>query len=453
MHCLLPVLLVLALPATPVHADMLPEPVRWLRDYLQIDTTNPPGNEHLAAEFLKRILEGEGLEPRLLTSPDRRTSLYLRHRAERSAGRAVVLTHHLDVVAAGAPWRAPPFSGRPLDGRLWGRGALDVKSLGIAHLAALLALVREGVELDRDIIYLAVADEEAGGNHGTRWLLDEYPDLFQGVEAVLGEGGSNRVVNDRLVWWGVEVTQKRPLWLKVTAHGRGGHASGFHPASATHQLLAGLNRLLERPLRFRVTEAARLYLGTVARLEGRHSFGTVERLDKVVSPEGFTEPMGPGLEVYFVDTVQVTELANGLGTNVVAPEASAHLDIRLLPDTDKEAFLADVRERLGPGLEVEVLLTAPQAPPSPTDNRIFHALEATLGVRGPVVPSFMPGTTDSRFFRQRGIPAYGFSPFALDADEVRGIHALNESIPQSEFLRGVETMRRLLLAIARQAPH
>lgn len=447
----LPCTLVLCvLLAAPSLGNGLPESVRWLQDYLQIDTTNPPGNELAAAEFLAALLTAEGLEPQLLTSPEGRTSLYLRHRAPKSQGRAVVLTHHLDVVAAGTPWRVPPFSGRPLEGRLWGRGALDVKSLGIAQLAAMVSLIRDGAALDRDVIYLAVADEEAGGDQGTRWLLEEHPELFAGVEAVLGEGGSNRVVNDRLVWWGVEVTQKRPLWLKVTARGRGGHASGFHPASATHQLVAGLQRLLERPLRYRVTEAARIYLGAVARLEGGHSLEMFKHLEDIVRPEGFTEPMGAGLEIYFIDSLQVTELDNGKGSNVVAPEASAHLDIRLLPDSDQEAFLADVRERLGPRLEVEVLLTAPQAPASPTDHRIFRALEHTLGVRGPVVPNFMSGTTDSRFFRQRGIPAYGFSPFALDADESRGIHALDESIPRREFLRGVETMRRVLLAIARE---
>jgi acetylornithine deacetylase/succinyl-diaminopimelate desuccinylase-like protein len=457
MHRSGPLLVLLALfassPPAPVHAEgQQPlDPVRWLREYLQIDTTNPPGGEAEAAEYLAEILRAEGLEPRLLSTPGGRTSLYLRYPGARSDGRAVALLHHIDVVPTGPSWRVPPFSGRPLQGRLWGRGAIDVKSLGVAHLAALLTLHRAGEPLDRDIIFLAVADEERGGLLGTRWLLENHPELFEGLEGVLGEGGSNRVVNDRLVWWGVEVTQKRPLWLRVKAHGRGGHGSGFHPQSATHQLLRALGRLLERPLRFRVGDAARRYLEAVARLEGGRAEDLFRRFDGAIAVDGVLEgPSAAGLEAYFTDTLQITHLEGSPGTNVVAAEAVAEIDIRLLPDSDGEALLEEIRELLGPRLEVEVLLDAPPAPASPVDHPVFRALEGALSVRGPVIATFMTGTTDSRFFRQRGIPAYGFSPFALDADETRGIHAVDESIPRAELLRGVQTMVRVLEALTHE---
>ena len=437
----------LLLVAGPAAAQTLDrEPIRWLRDYLEIDTTNPPGNEAEAVEFLAALLGAEGLEPRRLTSPGGRTSLYARWSPPSSDGRALVLLHHIDVVAAGEPWRQPPFSGRPIDGKIWGRGALDVKGLGIAQLAALVELVRAGADPGRDIVYLAVADEEAGGLEGTAWLLEAHPELFEGVDGVLNEGGSNRVVNDRLVWWGIEVVQKRPLWLLATTYGRPGHASGLNPASATHQLVRALARLVDEPLRYRVTEAARIYLGALAELEGDPEDHLVHRLDEVILPEGPTIPLSPGLPSYFVDTVQVTEIRNGRGGNVIAPSASARIDIRLLPDTDRDAFFARIRELLGPEVEVEVLLDAPVVPPSPTDHPVFHALERTLSVRGPVIPTFMTGTTDSRFFRQRGIAAYGFSPFSLNADDLRGIHARDESIPAEELLRGIRVLRRILLA-------
>lgn len=422
-----------------------PEPVRWLREYLQIDTTNPPGNEHRGAAYLAAILEREGIPARLLESPEGRTSLYARLASPASGGRAVALVHHIDVVPAGGAWQVAPFSGRPYRDSLWGRGAIDSKSLGIAQLAALVGCHREGTALARDVIYLAVADEERGGGQGMAWLLDHHPELFTGLEGVLGEGGSNRVLGDRVVWWGIEVTQKRPLWLRITATGRGGHGSGFHPASPTHQLVRGLARLLERPLRFRVTDAARLFLGALGAVEGGGSARLLERLDKAIREDGPIPPMPPGMPIYFLDTVQVTQLDNGSqGPNVVAAEASAYVDVRLLPDTDAEAFLDEVREVLGDQLEVEVLLTAPPAPASPTEHPFYRAIERVLAVRAPVVPLFIAGTTDSRYFRERGIPAYGVQPFALNPPDLRGIHADDEHMPVAAFLRGVETLRRIL---------
>ena len=432
-------------------ATPTPEPVRWLQEYLQIDTTNPPGNERPAAEFLAGILEREGIPTRLLVSPEGRTSLYARLEVPGSAGRAVVLVHHLDVVPAGDGWRVEPFSGRPYEGSLWGRGAIDIKSLGIAQLAALIAVKQEAARpgaapLERDVIFLAVADEETGGAEGAAWLTASHSELFAGVEAVFNEGGSNRVLNDRLIWWGIEVTQKRPLWLRVTAHGRGGHGSGLNVMSATHQLITGLARLVERPLRYRVTDAARLFLGSLAEVEGGGHAKLYDRLDEVIREDGPTEPLPPGLPIYFVDTLQVTEIDNGRGRNVISPRASAYVDIRLLPDTDADAYLREVRELLGKELEVELLLSSPEVAASPVDHPFYRALEEVLSVRAPVVPTFIAGVTDARYFRQLGIPSYGISPFALNPPDTRGIHAPNEHIPAEEFLRGVETMRRILRA-------
>ncbi len=421
------------------------EPLRWLREYIQIDTTNPPGNERRAAEYLAAILEAEGIPVRLLESPGGRTSLYARLASPASGGRGVALLHHMDVVPAGEGWSEEPFSARPKKGRVWGRGAIDAKSLGIAQLAALVEIHRAGIVLERDLVYLAVADEEKGGHQGTAWLLEAHPELFEGVEAVINEGGSNRVLYGHLAWWGIEVTQKRPLWLRVSSFGRGGHASGWNPSSPTHRLVQGLDRLIDMPQEYRVTPAARLFLGALAEAEGGDAATLSARLDELIGSDGPTETLPPGMPVYFVDTLQVTAIDTGTSPNVAASDVSAAVDIRLLPDTDSDAYLARVREALGPQLQVEVTLTAPEAPASPLDHPLFQAFEEALGVRAPVVPLFISGTTDSRYFRQRGIPAYGFSPFTLDAPELRGIHAADERIPADDFLRGVEAVRRVLL--------
>jgi acetylornithine deacetylase/succinyl-diaminopimelate desuccinylase-like protein len=437
------------LPAAP--APELSEAARWLQQYLRIDTSNPPGNEHKAAAFLAGILHREGIATRLLVTPEGRTNLYARLSSAKSGGRALLLLHHMDVVAAGPGWTVPPFSGRVRDGLLWGRGAIDDKSLGIAQLAALVHLKRGRVPLERDLIYLAVADEENGGGRGTAWLLAEHPELFRGVEAVMNEGGRTQVTGGKILWWGVEVAQKRPLWLEVATTGRGGHGAGLNPDSANHRLVQGLARLLALPPRWRITPPARAYTRALAPLHNEFWKPVLGDIDRTVGPDGPTGPLLPGMANLFLDTVQVTVLDGGHRINVIPERAVARLDIRLLPDTDAEAFLAEIRRALGDGFEVKVLVTSPPAPASPAGGRFYQALQRALGPEAPVVPTFVPGFTDSRYFRQRGIPAYGVSPFALSAEDSLGIHNPNERIPLAAFDRGVERTRRLVALYAAPA--
>lgn len=444
MPRLLPIVLLAASSSLPAGGEPLSAPAAWLREYVQIDTTNPPGPPEEAIVFLEGLLEHPAIEVERFVHPDGWTTLAARLPANRPpGGEALVLLHHIDVVPAEGTWTHPPFSGRIEDGRLWGRGSIDVKSLGIAQVAAVLDLASSGTERSRDVLLLATPDEETGGRFGVGWLWDAHPELFDDVSGVVNEGGSNRVVRDRLLWWGVEVAQKRPLWLRLTVRGRGGHGSTLRPESATHRLVLALARLVERPFEWRVEEATREYLTAVSRLEGRPG-GLADRLDSVILPDGPTEPLAPGLPTLFLDTVQVTRLDNGRGTNVIAPEARAWIDCRLLPGTDARRFLDGIAESLGPEVEIEVLLDAPIAPPSETDTRLWSVLEEVLGLRGPVVPMMISGATDSRWFRERGVPAYGLAPFAVDAGELRGIHGPDESLPLVDFERGTEVMRRLV---------
>ncbi len=444
--------LLLPLAATAASAE---EALRWLREYVQIDTTNPPGNERPAAEYLAALLAKEGVESRLLHSPEGRTSLYARVSARNSESGALLLLHHLDVVPAGSGWSQPPFSGRLHQGQIWGRGALDSKSLGIAQLVAMVRAQRVADSLRRDLVLLAVADEEVGGGEGAGWILDQHADLLGEIVGVLNEGGSNRVLGDRLAFWGLEITQKRPLWLRVSVAGAGGHASGFHPDSPLHRLLAALARLTERPPRLRVSAAARNYLSGLARLEHASPEHVYFHLDQIVKTGGAQAALPVGVMSYLLDSLQVTTIEAGESINAVASRATATLDIRLLPDTDAAAYLSELRRVLGDGFNVEVLLSAGPTPASPTRGEVFDALRRTLEVRAPLLPTFMVGTTDSRYFRQRGIPAYGFSPFALPSGRRYGIHGIDEHLPRTVFLRGVETLWRVVQACtgpARPAP-
>jgi acetylornithine deacetylase/succinyl-diaminopimelate desuccinylase-like protein len=442
---LLAALLLLSPSAGSAGAPALSEAAGWLQQYLRIDTSNPPGNEARAAAFLAGILQRAGIPSRVVATPEGRANLYARLSSPRSGGRAILLLHHMDVVPPGPGWTVPPFAGLLKGGLLWGRGAVDDKSLGIAQLAAMIDLQRRRAPLDRDVIFLAVADEENGGLRGTGWLLASHPELFQGVEAVIGEGGRSQTgAGGKLLWWGIEVAQKRPLWLEVAASGRGGHGAGLNPESASHQLIQGLARLLAAPPRWKVTAPVRDYCHAIAPLQNDRWRRVFSNIDGVIAPSGPREFLLPGMANLFLDTVQVTVLRGGERINVVPERASALLDIRLLPETDSAAFLADVKSRLGPGFEVKVLVTSPPSPASPASGRLYQALRQVLGPVGPVVPTFIAGFTDSRYFRERGIPAYGVTPFQLSPDDSKGIHGTDERIPVREIDRGVERMRKIL---------
>ena len=428
---------------------------RQLQAYLRIDTTNPPGGEAAAVTYLADILHRDGIETLRLVSPAGRQSLYARlDSGHREAG-ALVLMHHMDVVPAGPGWSVEPFGGGVADGRLWGRGALDIKSLGIAQLQAFLDLAdaaREGAQLARDVVFLAVADEERGGIEGSQYLLEHHRGLLGPIHAVINEGGANRTVNGRNLWAGIEISQKRPLWLEVRATGRGGHGSGFNPQSAANRLVRGLGRLLERPPEFKVSEGVRLYLAALAPLHNDKYRPVFARIDDHIEPEGPTVSLLPGMENLFLDTVQVTVLEGSDKINVVPAEAVAQLDVRLLPETDADAYLAEVERLLGESVEVRVLVASPPSEPSPVDHPAYRAIAEVLGETAPAVPTFLSGFTDSRLFRERGIPAYGVSPFFLEPQDLLGIHGTDERIPLAELERGTERMRQIVRRIALAAP-
>ena len=197
-----------------------------------------------------------------------------------------------------------------------------------------------------------------------------------------------------------------------------------------------------------VTAAARTFFGALAPHEGPPHGERFADLDAWVTPEGPQGGMLPGQANFFLDTVQVTVVEGSDRINVVPGEVSAQLDVRLLPDTDADAFLERLRGALGPGFDVEVLVSAPPSPPSPTDTRAYAAVSSVLGREGPVVPAFIAGFTDARFFRERGIPTYGVSPFILWGEELRGIHGPDERIPLRAFERGVLRMRRIVETFA-----
>lgn len=417
-------------------------------EYLKIDTSNPPGNETAGAKFLQQMLAKEGIEAQLVGSDPMRQSLYARL-SSGTQEKALLLLHHIDVVpAVAAEWTMPPFSGARSGGYIWGRGALDVKSLGIAELMSVIDLKRRKVKLGRDVIFLAVADEELGGLHGCRDLLEQHPELFTNVGFVLNEGGYNETVVDKVTFWGIETSQKVPLWLRLEAKGVAGHAaSPPDDGGAIAKLTHTISSVLEIPNPYRLTPEVATYFHAAGKAK-RDARGEVLRA--IAEPLDITKieaVLSHGYRALLRDTLAVTRISGGYAVNSIPSRASADIDIRLLPGSNPGEMLKRVTEAVGENAEIEVLLAGEPAPASPSDTELFRTLAKHMRAAEPgsaVAPIVQAGTSDSRFFRARGVIAYGIAPFKVNYYDADSVHGTDERIRGRFFVEGVTLVRKVV---------
>lgn len=415
--------------------------------YLRIDTTNPPGNETAGATYLRDLLTKEGIDAKLVGSDPKRQAVYARLRSDSPAEKALLLLSHIDVVPADPTlWRNPPFSGKREGGYIWGRGALDIKSLTIAQLMAVVDLKRRGTKLRRDVIFLAVPDEELGGILGAKKLLEQHPELFENVGFVLNEGGSNETAVDKVLFWGIEVQQKVPLWLRITADGTGGHgASGNDGASM--KLIRALQAIdgIETPYRLTDVVARTAATAAAARKDGGGQ--RMRMLREPLDVAAIERDLPVGYRSLLRDTITVTRLSAGSAVNVVPSRAIGEVDIRLLPGSSSSEMLAKVREVVGQQATVDLILAGEPSPETPASGELYDTLKRAFQASAPgsaVGPLVSPGTTDSRFFRARGIVAYGIAPFKVNYYDADGVHGNDEKIRTRFFGEGVGVMRRIV---------
>ncbi|HEY5611854.1 MAG TPA: M20/M25/M40 family metallo-hydrolase, partial [Thermoanaerobaculia bacterium] len=361
-----------------VEAPGEPEAEEWLVRYLQIDTSNPPGNETPAARFFQEILKREGIESRLLGSEPARQSIYARL-ASGSNEPALVLLHHLDVVpVVASEWSVPPFSGKRSGGYIWGRGALDIKSLGIAELSAFLDLKRQKIALRRDVIFLAVADEETGGLRGCKEILERHPELFQNVGFVLNEGGANETIVDRVSFWGIEVDEKIPLWIRLTVRSSAGH-SAVPPddgGSVAH-LLRALTAIQQIPRPYRVTPNVARQLAMAAERKPDRGDALRDPARFFDAPD-FEKRLSPSVRALLRDTLAITRIHAGTAVNTIPAEAFAELDLRLLEGSSPDAMLDKIRAAAGESVDLSVLLKEEKAPASPIESDLYRLLERVM---------------------------------------------------------------------------
>jgi len=429
------------------------ESVQILSDYLKINTTNPPGNELEGARFLQRILEREGFEVQILDEDilgRNRANIYARLKGNGSK-KAIALVNHIDVVPADPRyWTVDPFSGAVQDGFVWGRGALDMRGQGIAQLMALVALKRTGVPLTRDIVFIGNADEELGST-GAVVFVEKHPDLLKDVEYLMTEGGENRFENGKLAYYGVGVAEKRTFWQSMTVKGTPSHGSRPTKQNPVPRLVRALDRIARHETPMHVTPGVAKFFRDISR-----DYPQPQRAWLADVTRALNNPRARAWilsditwNAYLRNTISLTVLNGSNKTNVIPAEATAQIDIRLLPDQDTTTMLATLRRIVADTAVHFRTILDPKTPlESPIETDLFRAIERASRERDPgalVTTPMLTGATDRPTYRKLGITTYGFDPFKVErSDNQRGVHGNNERLSVENVHFGVRYLYDVL---------
>jgi acetylornithine deacetylase/succinyl-diaminopimelate desuccinylase-like protein len=425
------------------------EVVDLCRDLLRIDTTNTGDprttvGERAAAEYVAEKLAEVGVESELLESAPERANLIARIPGADSSRGALLVHGHLDVVPADASeWSVDPFAGEIRDGYLWGRGAVDMKDFDAMVLAVVREWKRTGYVPPRDIVLAYTADEEAGMEYGSQWLVQNHPGAFEGCTEAIGEvGGYSYTVNDDLRLYLVQTAEKGLDWLRLHATGRPGHGSFIHDDNAVTTLAEAVARVGRHRFPTVLTPTVRSFLEQVS-----DAIGIELDPDE---PELAVAKLGPIANVIGAtlrNTANPTRLAAGYKDNVIPGKASATIDCRTLPGY-ADAFLRELRDVIGPDLEIEHVHQQPAVETS-FDGALVDAMGAALRAEDPgarTVPYLMSGGTDAKAFSTLGIRCFGFAPLRLppDLNFSALFHGIDERVPVEGLKFGVRVLDRLL---------
>lgn len=424
------------------------EAVHHLQALLRFDTTNPPGNELPAMEYMAGVLRAAGLEPVVLESAPQRGNMVARLQGDGSLP-PLLLYNHLDVVPAEpSHWTHPPFSGDVADGCVWGRGALDMKSIAVMQLMTMLILKREGIPLHRDVILAATADEEIDSDVGAEWLVKHHPDLVR-AEYGLSEMGGQTVHIEGKRFYPIMTAEKGTCWLHVRATGRPGHGSVPHSDNAVVHLARAVDRIAARPLPLRITPTA---AGCIQRIAHTVGGATGLLLSATLNPLLHDaalralpdRSLAESLHAILHNTASPTMLRAGRKVNVIPSDAEVWLDGRIVPGCDVDVFLAEVRSRLGEAFEITIEHVSPPLESS-AETPLFKAIEQHLNAVEPdatVMPYMAAGASDAKLFAQLGIQCYGFAPMLIDPGEAYDglIHGHDERITLKALAFGVRLL-------------
>ncbi|MBS2039784.1 M20/M25/M40 family metallo-hydrolase [bacterium] len=410
------------------------------QDYIRINSVNPPADTRATAAFLQKLLESEGIQVKTFESSPGHLNVLARLPGKQP-GKRLLMLNHMDVVPADASrWPMDPFAAQIKDGMLYGRGAIDMKTTGIFQVLTLIALKKEGLVPEHDILLLCSADEESGGDQGAQWMIaHHWPEIE--CEYALDEGGFG--TRDLLsakgsLIFGVSVAEKKIVWARLIATGTSGHASQPVADNANDRLREGLNRL-----------------DGMMRKDGGVKSRLLDDFHKragALADNKFTRAIQR-------DTLSITSLRSGVGdppkVNVIPSKAEATLDFRLMPETDLPAFLKRAQKLLAdiPGLTFEVTHSTDPTPVSDYRTPLFECIEKAVHqehAQAVVTPYLVPFGTDSNGLRQKGVKAYGLGTAVVDAAIVASMHSDAERMPVDQFEPALRIYYRAVADFARR---
>jgi acetylornithine deacetylase/succinyl-diaminopimelate desuccinylase-like protein len=426
----------------------LPDPVELTRELIRFDTTNPPGNEGACIDHVRGMLAQAGIESEIYALDENRPNLIARLDGTGN-GSPLLLYGHVDVVpTAGQQWSRPPFAGDLVDGVVWGRGALDMKSGVAMMIVAFLRAKAEGSVPPGGVVLAILSDEERGGDFGAQFLAEQHPEAFAGARHALGEVGgiSIHLAGRRL--YPIQVAEKQMCQVQATVRGPGGHAARPMRGGAMARLGKMLRDLDRRRLPVHVTPVARRMVEAMATALPRANAMVLRRLLDPRTCDAALRLLGERgrmLEPTLRNTVNATIVRGGSAVNVIPSEVVVEMDGRVLPGFGPEEMLAEVREIVGEDIELEVIRF--DAGPAHADLSFFDTLAAVLtelDSDAVPFPMLLPAVTDARHLSPLRIQTYGFMPVLLPRDFPVGTlaHAADERVPAEAVRFGAEAVYR-----------
>ncbi len=425
-------------------------PSELLQKLIQFNTTNPPGNEAECIQFIGELLKDAGIETTIAAQTPKRPNLIARLAGQGNAA-PLLLYGHVDVVTTDKQkWQYPPFEGKLVDGFIWGRGALDMKGGVAMMVSAFLRAKSEGAKLPGDIILTIVSDEEAGGDLGAKYLVDNHPHFFENVQYAIGEFGGFSLDIGNKRFYPIMVAEKHPCWMKAIVRGPGGHGSLPVRNGSMAKLAQILQNLDRKRLPVHITPVARQMFTTIASELGGISGLMIRQLTNPPLTNTILNLLGERGRTFdplLHNTVSATILHGSEKINVIPSEVTVELDGRLLPGYRPEDMFAELRKIIGSEVEFEV--TRYDEGPVEPDMGLFDTLSAILVEDDPgciPVPLLMSGATDGRFFSRLGIQTYGFLPMPLPKgfDFAKTIHSVDERVPAESIDFGTNAIYKLM---------
>lgn len=435
------------------------EQIKLLSDLIKIDTTNPPGGETAACEYLAEIFSKEKISFDILEKEKGRGNFVARIKGNEK-NKPILLLSHLDVVGVEKEkWSVDPFAGKLQDGYIWGRGALDCKHLVVQEAMLLLLLKRLNLKLNRDIIFAAVADEEKGGHYGAEFLVSEHFAKIQS-EFAINEGGGIGIElgKNKKMYYLCATGEKGICWLKLKTKGDAGHGSMPVSNNAIVHMCQAILKIARYHPPVKITstlEGVLKVIGKQAKISPAILKTLLQsKLSGLILEKIKDDGMRRLLKAILANSFSPTVIKAGYKTNIIPSECEAEIDCRILPGETKNSVLHSLKKILqNIPVEIEITEFFP-ATESETENNFYHIIVNSTkknDAESKVMPFMLTGATDSRFLRRKGIPAYGFSPFKVEGslkDYLQLYHGHNERISLENLLFGTKVLFSVLEKIA-----